>query len=252
MAMENDVARIRAALNTPGLKYRSFGNQPVRGEAEPPTGSGVDARPVDAYPGEVDAQPAAAPAAMEGEDPNEVTQKIDWAALAAIAAEPEPEPTSTAPQQAPPVRAEAPPVAAPSPVNAPQLASPPAPVPLPTPTSQLLNLGAAPPKAAPPPTRNPDVAYALLDALTLPGPPTSSPPTTPQAGRPPTAGGTLALLRGAAMMAEAKPAEAPPAPAAPIPAAEVPTPLADIMQMIAAGIAAAGAKHAATPPSSES
>ncbi|MDB5413309.1 MAG: hypothetical protein JWR10_1644, partial [Rubritepida sp.] len=33
MAKEPDVARVAAAFNTPGLKYRSFGNMPVRHEA---------------------------------------------------------------------------------------------------------------------------------------------------------------------------------------------------------------------------
>lgn len=30
MAQDNDVARVAAAMNTPGFKYRSFGNEPVR------------------------------------------------------------------------------------------------------------------------------------------------------------------------------------------------------------------------------
>jgi len=172
MAMENDVARIRAALNTPGLKYRSFGNQPVRGEIEPMADSNAEPRPVDGSAAEVTGAQMDAPAAAASEDPNDVTQKIDWAALAAMAAEPEPAPavSSRHQPQPQPVSPAATPVAPPM-----------APQPLPIPTSQLLNLGAVPPPpSAATVRRSPDVAYALLDALAHPSPPAASPAAPPE------------------------------------------------------------------------
>jgi hypothetical protein len=272
MAMENDVARIRAALNTPGLKYRSFGNQPVRGEPEPLGGSGGEAPPVYASPVPVDEERIMAPApdAVEAASQAADAQRIDWAALATMAAEPEAEPARPAPATAEPARLAVAPQAAPQPV--PAATMPAQPQPLPTPTSQLLNLGPAVDPAPRPARRTapdgPDIAYALLDSLSQNAPAPAASPVAPAGG------GTLALLRGVSA-AEGRPVPAPPPVAAepkapapgspategpapvalapvPRPATEVPMPLAEIMQMIASGIAAANAGRTAAHPPSDS
>ncbi|MBS7793018.1 hypothetical protein KTR66_23755, partial [Roseococcus sp. SDR] len=70
MGQEPDVARVAAAMNTPGLKYRSFGNLPVR--TEPARGDGAslgpqevlrELRTVSAALRAEEAAPAAAPQA---------------------------------------------------------------------------------------------------------------------------------------------------------------------------------------------
>ena len=99
-----------------------------------------------------------------------------------------------------------------------------------------------PPAPRPRPTEpsEPAPAFALLDALGQLSP-------APEA--PVAAGGrsTLALLRGGPAEAAAAPAAAPPPPE-PKPAAAVALPLAEVMRMIAEGLAAKEAARAASPP----
>ncbi len=46
MARDPDVARVAAALKSPGLRYRSFGNEPVRGAASQSVDNSLDSFPL--------------------------------------------------------------------------------------------------------------------------------------------------------------------------------------------------------------
>ncbi|MCX8133041.1 MAG: hypothetical protein N3D18_03645 [Roseococcus sp.] len=142
MAEEPEVARIRAALNTPGLKYRSFGNPPIR--AEPESLAERSPRPQAETTPDFSSPPAPA---VESEAP-----AVDWAALAAAAeavapaVPPAPAPTASAPGGT---------SAAPPP--------PPSPVPDSAPPFALLDaLGQLPPAPPPPAAAAPHSTLSLL------------------------------------------------------------------------------------------
>ncbi|EFH11034.1 hypothetical protein, partial [Teichococcus cervicalis] len=59
MGQDIDVARVVAALRAPGIRYRSFGNQPVRAEPDAPAPSLRQA--LARFAEEAAPQPAAAP-----------------------------------------------------------------------------------------------------------------------------------------------------------------------------------------------
>ncbi|MBL6454952.1 hypothetical protein JMJ55_06430 [Belnapia sp. T6] len=63
MAQDSDVARVAAALKAPGIRYRSFGNDPVRG-ATPPADNAAGALPDHDRVPEDAAPPAPQPAAQ--------------------------------------------------------------------------------------------------------------------------------------------------------------------------------------------
>ena len=64
MARDSDVARVAAALRSPGLRYRSFGNEPVRGAPSQSVDESPDSAPLPGKaPGIAMAGPAGAPAA---------------------------------------------------------------------------------------------------------------------------------------------------------------------------------------------
>jgi len=64
MAMDTDVARVAAALRAPGLRYRSFGNEPVRAAIGEPPSVAADATDADPIAPETpDSAPMSEPAA---------------------------------------------------------------------------------------------------------------------------------------------------------------------------------------------
>ena len=230
MGQEHDVARVAAALNTPGLRYRSFGNEPVR------------VRPV----AEPEPQPSPPPAADE--EGEALLRALETGgAFGAMPPLPEALPAPAAP--APPVQAPAPPAAAAAPPPAPPPAPAPAPLaaPLPpldwaaaapaapAPSAGLLREGemalarpVAPVPAAPaampaPAPAMPEAGFALLDAIG------AAPPPLPAPVRPPSAT-TLSLLRngaGTGTLAGAPPEI--------LPASRVTVPLAEVMRLISTG-----------------
>ena len=269
MAQDSDVARVAAALKAPGLRYRSFGNEPVRAPR-------VDVSTVnDAYP--------LLGAAME-------SAADDMAAPELTAAEPEPMPAPEPVQaELPPISAYVPPpepvhaappepvyvappapvyVAPPAPVYAPPPAQQPAPMPEPAPAPSLFAQALSQPPAAPPavqapaqtfapaPTPAPAApAYSLLEALGRQsdlGPSMSASASLPAAasyGQPaagPAPGGTFgSLLAGSAgSPGFSAPGAAPAAwssggalarSASLLPAAAVTIPLSEVMRLIAVG-----------------
>jgi hypothetical protein len=101
-----------------------------------------------------------------------------------------------------------------------------------------------PPPARPRPADEAAPAFALLDAL-------GQLPPAPEAPGAGAGRSTLALLRGGASepaAPAAQPEPAPPPPPEPKPAAAVALPLAEVMRMIAEGLAAKEAARAASPP----
>jgi hypothetical protein len=105
MAQDTDVARVAAALRAPGIRYRSFGNEPVR---TPPAGPGGDYSLLGAG-----LSAAADVAAQQGQPGN-------WGEAAATSATLPPIPAPAATVAAPQPWAEAPPAAwAPPPAAAP-------------------------------------------------------------------------------------------------------------------------------------
>ena len=242
MAQDSDVARVAAALKAPGLRYRSFGNEPVRAPR-------VDVSNVtDAYP--------LLGAAMEA-----AADDIASPELAAPAAEPTPpEPPFVEP--APPVVAayvpppEPEPVAAPEPYTPPAYTPPPMPEPAPVPPlfAQALSQPVAPaaPAAQPaPPAASP--AYSLLEALGRQsdlGPSMSASASMPasasygQPGAAPAPGGTFGSLLaagGASPGGYSAPASWGNAPGTALrstsllPAAAVTIPLSEVLRLVAVG-----------------
>ncbi|WP_160121430.1 hypothetical protein [Rhodovarius lipocyclicus] len=250
MAQDSDVARVAAALNTPGLRYRSFGNEPVRVRPAPPVVVEEvfpEALEPEFAP-ESEFLPESAPESMaEPElpplpplnfEPLPEPPPVVAAAPVEPPPAPEPPPPPPPPQPEPPVLRPA----APEPVSAPlfswpettPVAAPPAPSLLP----EVASSYAAQPKPA--------ASFRLLEAIGM------NPEEQAAATVPAPQGGTLALLRSAVAEPAAAPQEffrtggAQPqvAPASPLgsvigllPAAAVTVPLSDVMRLVAGGSA---------------
>lgn len=239
MAQDGDVARVAAALNTPGLRYRSFGNEPVRVRPAPPV-----------------VVEEVLPEVAEPELPPETGFLSD------SLAEPEPPPV---PPPMPPLNfepvPELPPVVAAGPASPPPAPEPPVPPPAPPePASAPLFSWpeASPPPAPAAPSLLPEVAssyaaqprpaasFRLLEAIGMnPEEQAAATVAAPQ-------GGTMALLRNAVAEPEAarqeflragatQPQIAPAQPLGSIigllPAAAVTVPLSDVMRLVAGGSA---------------
>ncbi len=275
MREDADVARVVAALNAPGMRYRSFNNPPVRVRPVAPPAPEPE-EPAHALP------PETAPlAAFEFAAPEDLTQVEDVALnaaafLAAMASAAPPEP---APE---PAMEAAPPEPAPEPAPEPEarplftwpeLVSPAAA------STGLLDL--PPVTAAPAAAAMPSTLSMIRPGVPEPAPPRPLPPmpastlmpawpmeaamsaTLPGADfrllnaisrdhdplpatQPPAAGTTLNMLRG---MLDQMPAETPfpvftaPPPQAPLmptqghilPAAAVTVPLSDVMRLLSVG-----------------
>lgn len=162
MAQDSDVARVAAALKAPGLRYRSFGNEPVRSPRVDPE-SVAEAFPLlgAAMEDAAETMPLDAPHEPAAEEAVRIP-----APPALVAPEPEPMPAPLL--ELPPAAPVSEPVAAVQPASeAPPLflaalsqplPAPPAPVPPPPPAQ----LGYAPP---PPPAPVAPPAYSLLESL---------------------------------------------------------------------------------------
>lgn len=216
MAKEPDVARVAAAFNAPGLKYRSFGNMPVRNDAPRSEAASQDPeavlreiRAAAAVARLAEAEAAAAPvevevlpAALEAEEPTiTMVPLVTVASEKAVPVEP--------PQASPPI-AVAPPAEAAIVEPPPVLAAVPPPLPISLPIAA----------AAPPPV--------LAAVPTAPGAMPPAPRPTVVAVPPvlPVATKVVAAPRAPAEPAAVPPPVAPPAvvvPAAPAPVAVLPT-----------------------------
>ncbi|RVT96923.1 hypothetical protein EOD42_11005 [Rhodovarius crocodyli] len=253
MAQDSDVARVAATLNTPGLRYRSFGNEPVRVRPVPP-----------ALPPVVEEEPIvpeyqADPVNDLPESNAPLEPELPPLRLEPIA--PEPPPMAVEPPPAPvpptpaPVLMSLEPAPEPPPAPAPVAAS--APPPPEPPSAPLFSWPESTPAAPAAPSLLPEVAaghaapaapvpaggFRLLEAIGMKPDEQAAATTAPQ-------GGTLALLR----QAVAEPASPPPEffklpPAQPmvagmqpvgalsglLPAAAVTVPLSDVMRLVAGG-----------------
>ena len=265
MAQDSDVARVAAAMNAPGFKYRSFGNEPVRNR---PGNTGTLAQPLPEPPPPIeDILPEPLPPEPVLAMPEPMAEPFAPAPLdyQDLAYEPFPEVAEPEPP-APVMMAEPPPPPPPAPPAAPLFSWPETPVnPAPAPAmatapSLLPEVAAAYAPPAPPPRAPVAPApggFRLLEAIGH----------RPGEGEPPRAqdvsGGTLGLLRRAAETEGAGDATMPgiglsmgfgstvPSPLPPLspsghpsgllPAAAVTVPLSDVMRLIAVG---------ATPPPS--
>ena len=257
MAQDSDVARVAATLNTPGLRYRSFGNEPVRVRPAPPVLPPV----AEELPAEPEYQPDPVSDLPESYTP--VEPELPPLRLEPIAPEPPPvafEPPPPAPSPAPVLMALEPlpePAPAPAPMPAPvAAAAPPPPEPPAAPLFSWPESAPAAPAApsllpevaashAAPPSPVPSGGFRLLEAIGMKPDEQAAATTAPQ-------GGTLALLRQAVAEPSAPPAEffkLPPAqpmvaPMQPLaalsgllPAAAVTVPLSDVMRLVAGGSA---------------
>ncbi len=241
MAQDSDVARVAAALKAPGLRYRSFGNEPVRAprvdvsnvtDAYPLLGAAMEAAADDiAAPELAIPEPAPAPAPLP--EP--------------VAAEPPP----VLPAYVPP------PVPRPEPMQVapPPPYLPPEPAPLPSLFAQALSQPPPAPLAepAPPPAAAP--AYSLLEALGRQadlGPSMAASGSVPapasygQRAGGPAPGGTFGSLLASSAGAYGAPVTAVAAPwgsspgtglrsASLLPAAAVTIPLSEVLRLIAVG-----------------
>ncbi len=258
MAQDSDVARVAAAMNAPGFKYRSFGNEPVR--IRPGT-TGTLAQPPAPPPAFVeDDVPLVEPLPLEPypepAPPEPLAYEDSPGALYSFDSYPDPLP------ELPPLMAEPPPPPPPAPapvvvpvvapVKAPAALPPtPAPVAPPAPLPQVAQ--SYPPPAAPASSPLAAGGFRLLESIGHRPGDTRAPAATA------TPGGTLGLLRRAAEtgaeggttlagMSASNPFSGPMPPLSPsghqsglLPAAAVTVPLSDVMRLIAAG---------ATPPPS--
>jgi hypothetical protein len=237
MSREADVARVTAAINTPGLRYRSFGNALPRPQvipSEPPE-----------FPLVTEAIPAPPAPAAPDDVPDSSTPPAPVMRAAPVQPEPEPEPEperdlpfagqQEAPAPPPEPAAPPPPVEPPPPaIDWAALAAPPLAAPSPPPTPML----PLPPTPAQPLELAPEApAFRLLEAIGhAPSPAPSAPP----------GGGTLAMLKASAPAAAdmaampllnpvgAQPRGLDPAPGH-LPAHAVTVPLSEVMRLIAAG-----------------
>ena len=261
MGQDSDVARVAAAMNAPGFKYRSFGNEPVRIR---PGAAGTLAQPpaeMQTFP-ELSEPPAPLleveplPAYVE-EPVFEALPPPTFAYETYREPEPEPEP--------PVMVAEPPPPPMPEPPPAPLFSWPETPA-----------YAAPEPARVAPPSLLPDMAQAYAPRVPQPAPPLApggfrllesighrpGDGAAPRLNEQP-AGGTLGLLRRAAEVGDASGTTqlgmgagsgfgmshgGPLPPLSPsghqsglLPAAAVTVPLSDVMRLIAAG---------ATPPPS--
>ena len=257
MKDDADVARVAAALNAPGLRYRSFNNAPVRVYSAaprelltpepfaPPSEALVpSALPMPVYPEPLPAEP---PASLD--------QDFEYATAeeAFLAVEPPAlPPAHVAPPAAPPPAEPVPPPAAAAPLFswpevapaaplAPQIAPIQVPV---SPVTQAPPAYAAPEPAPAPiamqPTESPALDYRLFNAIGRLGDPPGG------AGQPQAANTTLAMLRSRIDATPESPlpfqgvhvpmsSPIQPPPAALVPASAVTVPLSDVMRLIAAG-----------------
>ncbi len=255
MAQDSDVARVAAALKAPGLRYRSFGNEPVRAprvdvsnvtDAYPLLGAAMEAAADDIAAPEL-AMPAAEPTPPE---PPYVEPAPP--VVAAYVPPPQPEPVAAPEPYTPP--AYAPPAYAPPPMPEPapapplfaqalsQPVAPPAPMPAQAPAPAAMP---APPAASP--------AYSLLEALGRQsdlGPSMSASASMPasasygQPGAAPAPGGTFGSLLaagGASPGGYNAPAAWGNAPGTALrstsllPAAAVTIPLSEVLRLVAVG-----------------
>ena len=246
MAQDSDVARVAAALKAPGLRYRSFGNEPVRtprvdmsnvADTFPLLGAAMESAADDMASPEI--APAPEPEPMpEYRAAEPIPEYIpppepEPAPASLLAIPPVPQPVEAAPDPAP---------VAPPPLFAQVLAQPPAP------------FQPAPPPVAPAPAAAPSApAYSLLEALGRQsdlGPSMAAAAAMPAPGsfgqgHAPAPGGTFgSLLAGAG--SAAAPAFAAPAAgwgspgtalrsASLLPAAAVTVPLSEVLRLVAVG-----------------
>lgn len=265
MAHDSDVARVAAALKAPGIRYRNFGNDPVRSAATP---AGRAIRPFPLPSAAMDAD-AAAPA------PEDTRPAAETAchAMPGLAELPTPEPAFIVPEvialrpvppaavvpdaragqfpsSVPPAYPEPAPPFSPAPAAFPELATP--------------GLGPAPSEQWP--TDRGAGSYRLLEALGMPGaaghalPPASPWPVAMPQAAPRASTSTMQSLGRAvagAQLPPGQPIAEPPAAAAaadgvglppfpgPLPAAMVTLPLAEVLRLIATGVSAAPSPFAA-------
>ncbi len=231
MTQEHDVARVAAALNTPGLRYRSFRNEPVRvkpvPEAEVP-------QPPTAMPSELPdpAQPAAEDVILL-----DLPESLPPPLLVTLGAMPEAVPAPAPEPPAAPVAAAPPP----PPAETPPPAAMPAPAPAPLPESSfsaLMKAGEAAlglPVALPEPPPQPAPAPAPAAVAAAPPPPPSfalldavGAAPLPARPAPPSPVSTLARLRGEERGGDTPAREI-------LPASRVTVPLPEVMRLISAG-----------------
>lgn len=210
MSMDVDISRVANTLRVPGLRYRSFGNQPVR-----PAAAGSANAPV-IFPG-LDAPTGSASAAPRPPEGASATMTLLADALS---------------NKAPPAR----PPAAPGAPDWPlldALGAPPAP-PAPRGEATLVRLFGGQAAPVPPSPMPPSPVAAQPVPVQAPGP--AAP--LPAAARP---GGTWAVP----VAAQSPGPAASPATPGLLPADQVTTPLADIFQSLAQGGAAPASPFAA-------
>lgn len=256
MAHDSDVARVAAALRSPGIRYRNFGNDPVRAAVTP---VGNVARSFPLLGAVTDAEagaPAPRPVPTAAPDTPSAAELASFA-LPEIAEMTAPEPVPAMPEAA---------AAAPAP---PAGAAPDAPPAYPEPAPSFGLAPAASPESAAsglglPPAGRRAGSYRLLEALGMPGePPHAPPPAGPRPATmpepPPRATtGTMQSLGRAvagAQLPAAQPVAEPPAAAAEVaglpafpgllPSAMVTLPLAEMLRLIATGVSAASSPFAA-------
>ncbi|TDH59442.1 hypothetical protein E2C06_27400 [Dankookia rubra] len=223
MSQDNDIARVAAALGAPGLKYRSFGNEPVRPRIPPEAKGAERNRALDATIGHDLVAP------MPAEEPRP-TMKMIAEALSPSAMPPAgPFPAAAAPAW-PLLDA----------LSAPMVAE--TREPARGTLVQLFGDLAAPGPATPPPVATLPAASLALPAAAF-APPAAVPAAIPAAGALPPAAPVAPAIPASpaagpfpATWAPLAPAAATPA-AAPglVPADRVTTPLAEVLQNLGRG-----------------
>ncbi|SDD28220.1 hypothetical protein SAMN04487779_100667 [Belnapia rosea] len=228
MGQDSDVVRVAAALKSPGIRYRSFGNEPVRGTAHPQAdvsnsfpllGAAIEAAATEARSVPMPAEPSAPLAG--GPPASFIPLPADYASR------PSPGPVDLSyPVPAP----------APAPRQAEAAPRPAPPQPDPSIAEAAPRPVASTPQPVPPrlPAGSAEAHQHLLQAL---APPAVLPvPAFPPGAPPQATGGTLAALLGAA--AQGVPQAPWPSPlpdSGLLPAAQVTLPLSEVMRLVATG-----------------